>query len=228
MATKYQAPKSQYNKDETFATLNVSEGHKVVITEGVAKENDEGMMIYAFVESAEKITNYGNDGWEFTPQLCKIKLLKVKNEYNGKTYEPTPGMLVAIHAIQTMEGKPFKGWLDFSKNQWDADLIIKGEVDGVKQEPVLIEALKKSAYLLEPTELSKLKDITIEELKSYGQGKGKSYGQTEGQRLADRLAFLKAQAEVESDLKMVLRACGVQDTATQNGILLALVENLFK
>lgn len=211
MATVYNAPKSQWNKDETFAALNITEGKKIEFSEATFKANEERIVVYAYVTAVESVTDYGNkalssENWE--PQLCKFSILKKETTVKEKTIKPTPGMLIAAHLIEQIGTDKFSGSFDFSKNQGDYVWLVLGQNSEKDPTPLpeqMKELLAKQNRTLTAIEsLDKLKDVTIPDLGKYdGSRKGGYSGQTEKAKLEDRASFLLAQLEPGSTFHQI-------------------------
>lgn len=237
MATTYNAPNSDYNKDQTFGALNITEGYKVEFSEAVIKENEDKIVVFANVTAVEKLNVMGDrsltsETW--TPRLCKFTILKKDQEYKGKKIPVTPGMRTAAHLIATMEGKPFKGFFNFNQDEMNAHWVLTGESSFSDKTPIpesLRETVTKNAGVIEPIEeLEALKGIDIPELGNGGSyKKGFSSGQTEKQKLNDKIDWLLEMAEPESKLvQLIVKVDPENDnpSGTAKTVIFNLMEKL--
>lgn len=212
MSAKFSAAKSDYNKDETFAKFNVDGAVKVTVSEAIAKDSGENYItVYGQVElPLVGVEQIGSPMWVFEPCLCKFQIPKkdYTNEYNGKKTEvkQTPGMRAALHLITTYGfDKPFKGLFDFSIADAVADSIVTHKnPDGTDLATGQLQMIGQYFMHLEP--LEKLEKLEGKEIKEYSKGGaygGKGGGQKESEKLADRLAFVKAQMLPDSESGVV-------------------------
>lgn len=237
MSGKFNAAKTDYNKDETFAQFTVDETVKVTLTEGVAKDSGENYItVYGKVEyPLVGVEKMGDPKWLFEACLCKFQVPKknYSTEYQGKKkdYTQTPGMKTAIHLIETIGyDKPFAGFFDFSIALPIAESIISGKGEGGKDlnQPEL-EMMAKYFMRIEPlAELKELKPDTIKEYSKGGSYRGGGGGQKESEVLSDRLAFIKVQMLPDSDIGMILSSLhGAEGLDRQSAIIDNLLLTLF-
>ncbi|MBW4473258.1 MAG: hypothetical protein KME45_23220 [Stenomitos rutilans HA7619-LM2] len=237
MATKYNAPKSDYNKDEHFASLSIDETLKITLREAVAKDtSDKVITVYGYAETgATGIEKMGDTSFKFTEQLVKFSIPKTSytTEYNGKKkeYQQSPGMKGAIHFI-TQHGfdKPFSAMFDFGM----ALPLVESLISGINPSGTPLTEVERNIYetnflYLKPLEkLEKLEGIEIKDANGkggYGRGGG---GQKESEKLADRLAFIKAQMLPDSELAVILASYHVEGfDKAQQAVIEDLLSNLF-
>lgn len=243
MATNYQAPNSQYNKDANFAKLGIQEGKKIAFSEAVIRESEDEIVVFAWVTACESVNSYDDktltsDTW--TGRACKFSLLKKDREYNGKKIEVTPGMQIAIHALKEAgitPDQPFSGFFDFQKTVGDVTWIVKRmDSNDEAAQPISDEfynLVSKQAFNITPIEaLDNLKGLSIPDAVGggkggYGRGSG---GQKESERLKDRTAFLLAQFEEGSDFYKIAEKLGMpaeQATTWVQSNIDGLMNNLF-
>jgi hypothetical protein len=236
MSGKYSAAKSDYNKDENFASISIDETVKITLSEAIAKDSgDKFITVYGFAElPLVGVDKFGDTNWVFEPQLVKFKIPKLsyESEYNGKKtkVEQSPGMKASLHLI-TQHGfdTPFSALLDFGMALPVANSVINGKNDkGNDLTAMELEMIGSYFIKLEPIEkLTKLEGIEIKEQSRNGYGAG-AKGQKESERLADRMTWLQAQVKPDSELRLLLKAIDPKSTDDSFKItMIHFVETLF-
>lgn len=236
MSGKFSAPKSDYNKDENFASIGIDETVKITLSEAVAKDSgDKFLTIYGWAElPLVGVDKFGDMNWVFEPQLVKFKVPKLsyETEWQGKKtkVDQSPGMKAAIHLI-TLHGfdKPFSALFDFGMALPVANSIVSGKNDkGNDLTAMELEMIGSYFIKLEPLDkLTKLEGIEIKEQGKNG-GYGGSKGQKESEKLEDRLAFLETQLKPDSRLrKFVSDLYNDDDIRLADETLTALLGKLF-
>lgn len=212
MSAKYQAPNSQYNKDETFAKLSIENGFECTIDEAVAVDVDENkFVIFAYISSAGGVSSFGDKEFSFKACPCKFEVIKKTHKgYQDKEVEPN-----AMHAVLNYViandigfGKPFKAELT-GANSKIHDLILTGKRKGqeVSKEDI-IEVIKANSCDYEALEvLDKLKDLKMEAPKGFSKGGGMS----PGKMLDARLDWIEAALKPDSKWRTVAVALGIEE-----------------
>lgn len=236
MAT-YNAPNTQYNKDEKFAATKLDDGLRLIFDEVVVVDNGENsVMAYGWVSKANGLQNISDKAWKFEPQLVAVQIEKKTNsrDYNGKAYTNVayPGGLAFIKQAETVGfGNPFSGVLDGAMDEKCSSIILTGKhPDG--SEPTEKEASFVTEFVAPVTKLEKLnhlEGVTIPEGKGGKSGYRGSSSQPESGKLADRVKFLKDMTEKSNaDLEAVLSAVYSEPMeGNRDAIIRHLLENLF-
>ncbi len=214
MSTIFNAPNTQYNKDETFANLSLSNSSTVVFSEAVAKNGEDRVLIYAYVTELPKATDYSK-GFEFKPCLCKFSLYKKDISEKVKTSDV---QLLLINKLETQVGfdKPFSGLIMTEIPEKMLEAFKTGKSEGRELPPEHLKFMEDNFYKFEPLEaLEKLegKELSAPKAGSGGYGNRGGGMQKESERLNDRLAFIADQVKDGSKLQEVLIALGQDSEA---------------
>lgn len=226
MATTYQAPKSQYNKDENFAKLSIDKAFEATLLEAVAVDGDENKFtIFAYVESAGGVEKYGDKEWTFTQQLCKFEVVKKDHKgYQDKDVVQHPLHAAIAYAVMEDIGfnKPFNAEIQGANSKLH-EVIKTGKHKGEEVDKAMIlELIQKQSFEYESIdELDKMKGLSLE----VSKGGFKGGGANAKMQLTQRLEFIEDCIKSDSKFRAIAAEVGLTDAEAQ-GVLQGYLSNL--
>lgn len=226
MAIKFQAPKSQYNKDDVFAKLTIDTAMEATISEAVAIDvDDDKFIIFAYIDSMANVEAFGDKDFSYTAQLCKFEI--PKRDYKGygdKDVIQHP-LASAIHfAIANDIGfnKPFKVEVTGANSKLQTAIIEKAWKGKDLSNDDILELIKNQAFEYEKIDsLDKLKDVKLEAPKGFQKGGGMNPKKT----LEARLEFVEDCVKPDSKFRSVAVSLGYSED-DQKATLMAMLDSL--